>query len=73
MQATVTELQEAIYEAKNKASKYQTNRQRLTLPPGPGEKSGKALEAGKPLVSYGLLNGSKIQYKDLGLQVWLHC
>ena len=63
------ELKLALWNATDRAGKYDPVRQRLTLPVVPGEKSGKALEKGKTLAFYGLKDGSTIQHKDLGIQV----
>ena len=60
---------EAIYDEKDRKSRYSPVRQRLTLPPEAGARSGRALEHGKTLASYGLEEGAVIQCKDLGLQV----
>lgn len=62
-------LMEALWDEKMRAAKYHPHRQRLTLPPAPGQRSGKALALGKPLSFYDLKDGSIVQYKDLGLQV----
>lgn len=70
MQATVEDLQDAIYDDMDRKGRYHFTRQRLTLPPVlAGAKSGKALERGKSLDFYGISNHSVIHYKDLGLQV----
>jgi hypothetical protein len=66
VQDTVTALKKT-YHAKNK--KYYPARQRLTLPPKEGQKSGEALRDDYKLSSYGLRNGSVVQFKDLGTQV----
>lgn len=63
---TVTALKKT-YHAKNK--KYYPARQRLTLPPKEGQKSGEALRDDYKLSSYGLRNGSVVQFKDLGTQI----
>jgi very-long-chain enoyl-CoA reductase len=51
------------------AKKYYPSRQRLTLPPKEGQKSGEALKDGSKLSDYKLASGSVIQFKDLGPQV----
>jgi very-long-chain enoyl-CoA reductase len=69
VQDTVTALKKT-YHAKNK--KYYPARQRLTLPPKEGQKSGEALRDDYKLSKYGLSNGSVVQFKDLGTQVLPH-
>lgn len=64
--ATVTDLKKALH--KNLA-KYYPDRQRLTLPPAPGQKRGTALADGKSLSDYGIDDGSVVQFKDLGPQI----
>lgn len=50
--------------------RYYTARQRFTLPPREGSRSGEALADGKRLVAdYGLADGSVLFFKDLGPQV----
>ncbi|KAF8065843.1 hypothetical protein HT031_002903 [Scenedesmus sp. PABB004] len=51
------------------AKKYYPARQRLTLPPKEGQKSGEALKDSAKLSDYGLTNGSSVQFKDLGPQI----
>lgn len=51
------------------APKYYPARQRLTLPPKEGQKSGEVLKDGSKLSECGLTNGSVVQFKDLGTQV----
>lgn len=65
LQATVDDLKQAISQAN---SKYYPSRQRLTLPPQTGQKSGSPLVDGKLLSEYSLSGGSKIIFKDLGTQ-----
>ena len=69
MQATVEDLQNAVYDQMERKGRYHPTRQRLTLPPVGGARSGKALERGKALDFYGIYNQQVIVYKDLGLQV----
>lgn len=64
------DLKKAIYKAKRK---YHVSRQRLTLPPGEGQRSGKVLEDSKKLSFYELRDGSEIYLKDLGPQVSQAC
>lgn len=68
LQDTVTALKKAYHA---KAPKYYPSRQRLTLPPKEGQKSGEALKDGAKLSECGLTNGSVVQFKDLGPQVCL--
>lgn len=65
LQATVDDLKIAISKA---ISKYYPSRQRLTLPPQAGQKSGSPLVDGKALSEYSLSDGSTIVFKDLGTQ-----
>ena len=65
LQATVDDLKDAVGRA---ISKYYPARQRLTLPPQPGQKSGSPLLDGKLLSEYGLSEGSTVVFKDLGTQ-----
>ncbi|DBA68491.1 hypothetical protein WJX79_009354 [Trebouxia sp. C0005] len=64
--ATVNDLKQAISQAN---PKYYPSRQRLTLPPQTGQKSGSPLVDGKLLSEYSLSEGSKVVFKDLGTQV----
>ena len=64
-QATVDDLKARFAELK---PKYYPSRQRFTLPPAPGTRSGEALAPGKPLAGYGLRDGSALIFKDLGPQ-----
>lgn len=65
-QATVDELKARFAELK---PKYPPSRQRFTLPPREGARSGEALANGKRLSDYGLADGSVLYFKDLGPQV----
>jgi hypothetical protein len=67
LQDTVGQLKKK-YHALNK--KYYPARQRLTLPAKEGQKSGEVLKDSSKLSDYGLANGSVVQFKDLGTQVW---
>lgn len=64
--ATVDELKQAISQAN---PKYYASRQRLTLPPQTGQRSGSTLVDGRLLSEYSLSGGSKVVFKDLGAQV----
>lgn len=64
-QASVDDLKAAISKAN---SKYYPSRQRLTLPPEPGQRSGNPLLDGKALSEYKLTDGSMVLFKDLGTQ-----
>ncbi|DBA92225.1 hypothetical protein WJX77_000065 [Trebouxia sp. C0004] len=64
--ATVDDLKHAISQSN---PKYYPSRQRLTLPPQIGQKSGSPLVDGKLLSEYSLCGGSKVVFKDLGTQV----
>ena len=67
LQATVDDLKARFAELK---PRYYPSRQRFTLPPREGQRSGEALAAGKRLVAdYGLQDGSALIFKDLGPQV----
>ena len=67
LQATVDDLKARFAELK---PRYYASRQRFTLPPREGQRSGEALAAGKRLVAdYGLQDGSALIFKDLGPQV----
>lgn len=68
-QATVDELKARFAELK---PKYPPSRQRFTLPPREGARSGEALAHGKRLSDYGLTDGSVLFFKDLGPQVGGH-
>ncbi|GBF94137.1 hypothetical protein Rsub_07124 [Raphidocelis subcapitata] len=65
-EATVGELKKKIHASK---SKYYPARQRLTLPPKAGTKSGEVLKDSATLASQGLKDGSVIYFKDLGIQI----
>lgn len=70
-QASVEDLKAAIGKAN---PKYYPSRQRLTLPPEPGQRSGNPLLDGKKLTEYNLTNGSTVVFKDLGTQARrTHC
>lgn len=64
-QASVEDLKTAISKAN---AKYYPSRQRLTLPPEPGQRSGNPLLDGKALTDYNLTAGSTVIFKDLGTQ-----
>lgn len=64
-QATVAELKKKIHAAKKAC--YPA-RQRLTLPPPPGKKSGDVLSDSATLGSLGLTDGAVVLFKDLGPQ-----
>lgn len=66
LQASVDTLKATISKSH---PKLYSSRQRLTLPPQPGQRSGTALVDGKPLKEYGLSDGSTVFFKDLGTQV----
>lgn len=66
MQATVDDLKTAFAEAK---PKYYQSRQRFTTPPTDEAPRGTALAAGKPLLQFGISDGSTVYFKDLGPQV----
>jgi very-long-chain enoyl-CoA reductase len=66
LQETVDDLQKAM--AKAKPAMY-PSRQRFTLPLAEGEKKATVLAGGKKLSDYGLTDGSKVVFKDLGPQV----
>lgn len=63
---TVTELKKRYHAV---APKYYPARQRLTLPPKEGQKSGDALKDDAKLSDYGLTDGSIVHFKDLGIQI----
>jgi hypothetical protein len=65
-QATVDDLQDRFAELKRK---FYPSRQRFTLPPKEGQRSGEALVPGKALADYGLADGDTLVFKDLGPQV----
>jgi hypothetical protein len=65
-QDTVAALKKKIHAAKPKLSPA---RQRLTLPPPPGAKSGEVLKDASTLAAAGLKDGSVVLFKDLGMQV----
>lgn len=65
LQASVEDLKAAISKAN---TKYYPSRQRLTLLPEPGQRSGNPLLDGKLLTEYNLTNGSTVVFKDLGTQ-----
>ena len=64
-QASVEDLKAAISKAN---AKYYPSRQRLTLTPEPGQRSGSPLLDGKALSEYNLTDGSTVIFKDLGTQ-----
>ncbi|EFJ53040.1 hypothetical protein VOLCADRAFT_72272 [Volvox carteri f. nagariensis] len=64
--ASVSELKKKFYGLKRK---YYPSRQRFTLPVKPGEKRGTVLEDSKRLSDYGLADGGKLEFKDLGPQI----
>ncbi|EFN57949.1 hypothetical protein CHLNCDRAFT_20573 [Chlorella variabilis] len=64
--ATVDDLKARFAELK---PRYYASRQRFTLPPREGQRSGEALAAGKKLSDYGLQDGSVLLFKDLGAQI----
>ena len=64
-QASVKDLKAAISQAN---AKYYPSRQRLTLPPEPGQRSGNPLLDGRVLSDYNLTQGSTVIFKDLGTQ-----
>jgi very-long-chain enoyl-CoA reductase len=66
VQATVDELKARFAELK---PRYYASRQRFTLPPRDGQRSGDLLVSGKKLSDYGLEDGSMLFFKDLGAQV----
>ena len=49
--------------------RFYASRQRWTLPPKEGQRSGEALASGKRLSDYGLTDGSTLIFKDLGPQI----
>ena len=59
----------AIYDEKDRNRRFSPARQRLTLPPAGGAKSGVPLAKGKLLKEAGLSNGASVHLKDLGQQV----
>lgn len=66
VQATVTDLARAFARVK---PKYYPSRQRWTLAPKEGQRSGEALAPGRPLSEYGVADGTSLVFKDLGPQV----
>ncbi len=62
----MAELKKKFYGLKRK---YYPARQRFTLPLKEGEKRGTVLDDSKPLGAYGLADGGKVEFKDLGPQV----
>lgn len=66
LQDSVDDLRKAF--AKAKPAMY-VARQRFTLPLAEGEKKATVLGSGKKLSDYGLTEGSKVVFKDLGPQV----
>jgi hypothetical protein len=68
LQDSVDDLRKAL--AKAKPAMY-IARQRFTLPLAEGEKKPTVLGSGKKLSDYGLTEGSKVVFKDLGPQVML--
>eukprot|EP00210_Caulerpa_lentillifera_P001732 g1663.t1 len=65
-EATVEELKKALHKVKRK---YYISRQRLTLPPEKGQRTGTVLQDSKKLSFYDIHEGSEIYFKDLGTQV----
>lgn len=65
-QATVDDLKARFAELK---PYFYPSRQRFTLPPREGARSGEALVSGKRLSDYGLEDGAVVVFKDLGPQV----
>ncbi|GIL45180.1 hypothetical protein Vafri_2504 [Volvox africanus] len=65
-EAPVSELKRKFYGLKRK---YYPSRQRFTLPLKPGEKRGTVLDDSKSLSHYGLGDGGKVEFKDLGPQI----
>lgn len=66
LQYTVVELKKRFYAQKKQ---YYPARQRYTLPPKEGQKSGAALKDDAKLSEFGITNGSVLYFKDLGPQV----
>jgi len=66
MQSTVAQLKKKIHALK---PKLYPARQRLTLQPAAGAKSGEVLKDNATLESVGLKDGSVVLFKDLGTQV----
>lgn len=64
--ATVDDLKARFAELK---PRFYPSRQRFTLPPVAGARSGAALADGKRLSDYGLEDGSVVLFKDLGIQI----
>jgi very-long-chain enoyl-CoA reductase len=62
----VEDLQKRFADLKRK---YYPSRQRFTLAPKAGQRSGEVLQPGKKLSDYGLEDGSALTFKDLGPQV----
>ncbi len=69
-QATVDDLKARFAELK---PYFYPSRQRFTLPPREGARSGEALVSGKRLSDYALEDGSVVVFKDLGPQVGGTC
>ena len=65
-QASVEDLKQRFAELK---PRFYPSRQRFTLPPREGARSGEALADGKRLSDYGLGDGAVLYFKDLGPQV----
>ena len=68
-QGSVDSLKAAIT---NSHPKLYSSRQRLTLPPEAGQRSGAPLADGKALQDYGLTDGSVVFCKDLGTQAGMN-
>ena len=68
LQATVDDLKARFAELK---PRYYPSRQRFTLPPREGQRSGDVLSGGgkRLAADYGLEDGSVLYFKDLGPQV----
>lgn len=62
----MAELKKKIHALK---PKFYPSRQRLTLPPKAGAKSGEALRDSATIESLGLKDGAVVHFKDLGTQV----
>ncbi|PNH05191.1 Trans-2,3-enoyl-CoA reductase [Tetrabaena socialis] len=65
-EATVSELKRKF---QSYSRKYYPARQRFSLPVKAGEKRGVVLEDGKRLADYGLAEGGRVDFKDLGPQI----
>lgn len=65
-QVTVDELKSRFADLK---PRYYPSRQRWTLPPKEGQRSGETLQGAKRLLDYNLGDGSVLIFKDLGPQI----